>query len=201
MAELAEKVYLSPQTEAQRLWSGALEAFHTAGQDFVQLSEAVDLGVRVVEIVTAQGLQEIRYKFPITIASLLDPPPPEVDLERDFLHPPNTLRFIDAVDLLSETELSCISPQLHHGWEDPISSCQRSRAQARSAFGFSLDRKQREALMLIGAYRNRIFRLPPPVYIVTDEVLTAFPTVVELVERLFQVGEETEPHTLGEPVR
>ena len=39
--------------------------------------------------------------------------------------------------------------------------------------------------MLIGAYRNRIFFLPPPVLIIPDEVLGAFPTLIELVEQLF----------------
>jgi hypothetical protein len=185
MAVLTGGVYLSPGTEAERLWSGAQEAFEQAAQGIVPLSEAIDLGVRVVEITAVQCLREVRHEFPATIASLLDPPPPEVNVERDFLHPPKSLRFIDAVDMLSDMELPCISPQRHHGWEDRVASCRRSRSRAERACGFFVDRRQREELMLLGAYRNRIFLLPPPVRIVTDEVLGAFPTLVELVERLF----------------
>lgn len=189
MSEGAEPVYLSPDTEAERLWRRAQEALQEARQDIVSLSRAIDLGVRVVEIVTAERLQQVRGEFPTTIASLLEPPPPDVDPERDFLHPPKSLRFIDALDMLSEADLTCIDPQLHHGWEDRIVSCRRSRARAKKATGVSVDKNERDALMLIGAYRNRIFVLPPPVRIVPNEVLDAFPALVELVRRLLPSGE------------
>jgi len=48
-----------------------------------------------------------------------------------------------------------------------------------------LGEEKRKNLILIGAYRNRIFRLPPPVWIIPDEVKGAFPTLIELVEDLF----------------
>ena len=185
MSELVEEVVLSPETEAERLWGGAEQAFQKAGESIVDLSQAVDLGVRVVEIMTVRCLQPVMDEFPATITSLLESPPPEVEPERDFLHAPKSLRFIDAVDMLSTAELPCISPQLHHGWEERASSCRRSRGRTRKATGVSLDAKQRDALMLIGAYRNRIFLLPPPVRIIPHEVLGAFPTLVDLVERLF----------------
>lgn len=185
MSKLVENVYLSAEAEAERLWYGAQEAFHEARESIVCLSEAVDLGVRVVEIMTVRRLQPFRDAFPATIASLLESPTPHVDPKRDFLHPAKSLRFIDVLDMLSATDLPCISPDLHHGWEDRVASCRRSRVRTKRATQISVDETQRDALMLIGAYRNRIFLLPPPVQIVTNEVLDAFPILVELVERLF----------------
>lgn len=185
MSVLVEEVLLSPETEAERLWIGAQQAFHNAWDDVVDLSEAIDLGVRVVEILTIRCLEPVRNEFPATIKSLLESLPPEVSAERDFLHPPESLTFIDAVDMLSASDLPCISPRLHHGWEDRVASCRRSRARTRRATGVSLDATQRDGLSLIGAHRNRIFLLPPPVRIVPAEVLGAFPILIEVVEHLF----------------
>jgi len=88
------------------------------------------------------------------------------------------------LDMLSARDVPCISPQLHHGWEDRDASCRRSRARTERVTGFSIDEDQRRDLMLIGAYRNRIFSLPPPVKVVPGEVLEAYPTLIDLVERL-----------------
>jgi hypothetical protein len=134
-------------------------------------------------------LQPLAGEFPATIASLLDSPPPEIDPQRDLLNPPKSLRFVDALDMLSETEMVCVSPQLHHGWEDRVVSCHRSRARARKVTGIGINDAQRDALMIIGAYRNRIFVLPPPVRIVPDEVLGGFPTLSDLVAKLFAAPE------------
>ena len=185
MSELAKEVLLSPDAEAERLWVGAQEAFRKGRESFAELSKAIDLGVRVVEILTCRCLEGVRNEFPATITAMLESPPPDVDPKRDFLQPPKSLRFIDAIDMLSAADMPCVSPELHRGWEDRVRSCRRSRARAGAAIGVSLDEKQRDALMVIGAYRNRIFLLPPPVRIVADEVLGAFPALVDLVERLF----------------
>ncbi len=186
MCASIERVLLSPATEAERLWQGAQEAFGKAGDGIAYLSEAVDLGVRVVEIMVAWRLEPVREEFPTTIASLLEPSPPEVVPSRDFLNAPKSLRFIDVLDLLSNVNLSCISPKLHHGWEDRFASCRRSRVRTEKVTSFSLSEDERDALMLIGAYRNRIFLLPPPVEIITKDVLDAYPTLLALGERLFQ---------------
>ena len=42
MSVLVEEVCLSPETEAERLWVGAQEAFQNAWESIVDLSEAVD---------------------------------------------------------------------------------------------------------------------------------------------------------------
>ena len=78
MSALSAEVYLSPEAEAERLWSGAREAYRKARQSIVDLSEAIDLGVRVVEIMTVRGLQPVRKEFPSTITSLLESPPPPI---------------------------------------------------------------------------------------------------------------------------
>ncbi len=185
MSELPIEVWLTPEAEAERLWKGAQEACRTAPENVVRLSEALDLGIRVVEILTVCCLQPVRDEFPTTIGTMLDSLPPEVDPERDFLHPPKSLQFVDVIDLLSGQDLSCISPQLHHGWEDRRQSCRRSRVRTRTVTGFSVDETQRKSLILIGAYRNRIFQTPPPVKVMPREVLDAYPVLVELVNRLF----------------
>ena len=192
MSQTIERIVLSPEGEAVRLWQGAQDALPRAGESIGFLSETVDLSVRVLEILVGQCLEPVRGEFPATIASLLEPPPPEVDPNRDFVHQPKSLRFVDVLDLLSAMDLTCISPHLHHGWEDPRASCRRSRTRTIKVTGFSVEEKDREDLMLIGAYRNRIFLLPPPVQIVPQEVLDAFPTLVELVERFFALVKGSE---------
>ncbi len=185
MSQLLEEEWLKPKFEAQRLWDGTLEALRKAPKGIIHLCEAIDLGTRVVEILTVQRLESVRDKFPATIASLLKAPPPEVEADRDFLHAPKWLRYIDVLDLLSGKQLSCISPQLHHGWEDKHSACHRVRAYTAEVTGISLGEKSRDDLILIGAYRNRIFRLPPPVRIIPNEVMGAYLTLINVVERLF----------------
>lgn len=188
MTQAVSEVFLKPEAEAERLWRGSREAFEKSSDSIIYLIEAIDLGVRVVEITTAHCLQTLRHEFPATIASLLEAPPPEVDPVRDFLHPPKALSFLDVVDMLSEEMLPCVSLKLHHGWEDRVESCRRSRIRTKAATGISLDRREREALALIGAYRNRIFNLPPPVRVVTGDVVGAFPTLVSLAERLLEAA-------------
>ena len=139
MSEQQKEVLLSPHAEAERLWSGAREAIEKARRDVVRLSESVDLGMRVVEILTIECLRTVRQEFPASVSMLLDSPPPDVDLVRDFIHPPKSLCLIDALDMLSDRDLSCISPQLHHGWVNRTDLCRDLRASTRRATGISLN--------------------------------------------------------------
>lgn len=184
MSEQIDEVTLTAEGEAERLWRRAEEAFIQAPGSIAQLCEAIDLGVRVVEIGVVSRLQPIAPEFPATIAALLESPPAEVDTMRDFVHPPKSLTFLDIVDMLSQEKLPCISQQLHRGWEDRIESCRRSREKTLNAIGFSLSEEERKPLMLIGAYRNRLFALPPPVRIIPKQVISAFPTLSVLAEKL-----------------
>ncbi len=185
MSAQNQEFLLSPHAEAERLWSGAQEAFPQARDGIAQLCETIDLGMRVVEILTIECLRKVRQEFPTSVSILLDPPPPNVDPTRDFMHAPKTLSLLDALDMLSDPGLPCISPALHRGWVDRVQVCRELRTNTKRATNLALDATQRDALMLIGAYRNRIFLLPPPVRIVPSEVLDAFPVLSELVEQLF----------------
>jgi hypothetical protein len=125
--------------------------------------EFLDLGLRTVEIMVIQRLQQVKDQFPATIALQLETPSPEVNTQRDAINVPNTLQFTDILDLLSDEELDCVSPGMHRGWEDRRFSCRRSRVTAQPAIGVSINATKRDQLLLLAAYRNRIFRYPPPV--------------------------------------
>ena len=189
MSENVEEMLLTPEAESQRLWEGAQEAIQNCEHSFAHLSEAIDLGARVVEIMTAQCLQRVRHQFPGSVSILFGPPPLTiVDPWRDFVAPVKSLRFSDAIDMLSAEELPCVSPQLHHGWADHAALCKDCRAITRKATSISLDEQQRQSLALIGAYRNRIFFTAPPVRVVPDEVMRAYPALVEIVNHLFALA-------------
>ena len=60
----------------------------------------------------------------------------------------------------------------------------RSRHLGRTACGTVLTPDVRDKLVLLEAYRNRIFRVPPPVRIVPDEIRSAFPSLEQLYDKL-----------------
>lgn len=177
---------LGPEEEARRLWQGAREAFENAGDNLVSLCESLDLGVRAAEILVTQRLQSVRERFPATIALQLELPVAEVEAHRDVVTVPKALQFTDMLDLLSEPTLECVGPRLHRGWVDRRFSCRRSRESAREAIGVSLAAEERERLLLLAAYRNRLFRYPPPIRIVPGEILAAFPALERLVDALME---------------
>ncbi len=184
MSELPQTVTLGPEEEAERLWQGAREAREQAGDSLAALSESLDLGLRAAEILGVHRLRPIQGEFPATIGLLLDAPNPEVEAYRDAVNVPTTLGFTDLLDLLSEEALECVGPGLHRGWEDRAFSCRRSRKSAQEALGFSVAAGPRERLLLLSAYRNRIFRTPPPIQLVPADIQAAFPDLDELMERL-----------------
>jgi hypothetical protein len=55
---------------------------------------------------------------------------------------------------------------------------------AQGALGVWIGEVERRDLLLLSAYRNRIFRAPPPVRVVPGEILAAFDSLEELVRRL-----------------
>lgn len=189
MAELPDVVELGLADEARRMWDGSRRARAEVTGDLVGLFEALDLGLHAAEVMVIQRLQPVRDRFPATIALQLELPTPEVDPHRDGVTSPHTLQFHDVVDLLSDEELECVSPGMHRGWEDRRFSCRRSRATAREAFGSSLNQSDQEDLLLLSAYRNRLFRYPPPVRVVTGEILAAFGALDRLVDGLTAMGD------------
>lgn len=184
MSELPAVIELGPEEEARRLWGGATEAYAKAGEDLVALCESLDLGLRAAETLVMSKLQPVKSDFPATIQLQLDTPSPDVDLVRDAINIPNSLDFTAVLDLLSSADLECVAPGMHRGWEDRRFSCQRSRETARSALGVSLDGEQREQLLVLAAYRNRIFRSPPPLKIVPAQITGAWDALKGLVEGL-----------------
>ncbi len=184
MSEIPDIIHLGAKEEADRLWQGAKEAQQAAAGDFVALCEALDLGLRAAEVLVTHRLQPVKDQFPATIGVQLDTPSPEVDAHRDAVTVPSSLPFTAILDLLSGEEMECVAPGLHRGWEDRRFSCRRSRVTANEALGITLKEEEREQLLLLAAYRNRIFRSPPPVRVVRDEILGAFPALNRLVEGL-----------------
>lgn len=184
MSALPEVITLGPEEEATRLWQGACAAAEQAETELVSLYEALDLGIRAAEILVIQKLQLVKDRFPATIALQLELPVAEVEAIRDAVTVPKALDFTEILDLLSAEDLECVGPRLHRGWEDRRFSCQRSRRTARKAIGLSLDAADREHLLLLAAYRNRLFRYPPPIRIVPAEIRAAFPVLRRVVEAL-----------------
>ena len=184
MSQLPDVIELGVEEEAARLWRGAREAQEKASISLVAMYEALDLGLRAAEILVIHRLQSVKDHFPATISIQLDTPSPEVEAHRDAVNIPNSLGFTAVLDLLSSEELECVSPGLHRGWEDRRFSCKRSRVTAREVLAVTLNGEDRDRLLLLSAYRNRIFRSPPPVRVVRDEILQAFPVLTRLVEGL-----------------
>ena len=181
MSELPQIIELGPEEEARRLWHGARTAQEEAAGSLVAMCEALDLGLRAVEILVVHRLQEVKDHFPATIGLQLETPAPEVEAYRDAVNIPNSLTFTAVLDLLSAEDLECVSPGLHRGWEDRRFSCKRSRVTAQKALGVALGPEDRDQLLVLSAYRNRIFRSPPPVRVSRDEVLGAFPFLNRLM--------------------
>jgi len=173
VTQLPDVITLGPEDEAKRLWDGAVKANEKAADDLVALCESIDLGLHAAEILVIQRLLPIKDQFPATIGVQLQVPAAEVEAYRD-----------EILDLLSQEDLECVGPRLHRGWEDRRFSCRRARATAQEAVGVTLASEEREQLLLLAAYRNRIFRYPPPLELVPGDILPAFSALTRLVEGL-----------------
>lgn len=184
MTQLPDVFTLGPEDEARRLWEGAVQAEERAATDLVALCESIDLGLHAAEILVIQRLLPVKDQFPATIGVQLQVPVAEVDAYRDAVNVPTSLEFTEILDLLSEEELECVGPRMHRGWEDRRFSCKRARATAQEVVGVTLTSDERDQLLLLAAYRNRIFRYPPPLQIVPGDILPAFKALTRLVEGL-----------------
>ncbi len=184
MSQHPETIDLDSAEEAARLWQGAADAFEQADSSLVSLCQSLDLGLRAAEILVVDRLQPVKEQFPATITLQLQLPNPEVEAYRDAVTVPKSLQITEILDLLSADDLECVAPRMHRGWEDRRFSCARSRKSAREAVGVTLDKQDIDRLLLLAAYRNRLFRYPPPIRIVPADILAAFPALRGLVERL-----------------
>ena len=179
-----DTITLGPAEEARRLWAAAKTALGKSEEDVIALSEALDFGLRAAEIWIAHRLQPVKSEFPATITHQLDVPDPTVNVVRDATSVPNTVSFTELVDLLSGPELACIGPHLHRGWEDPRFSCRRSRETSQEALGVTLSKAERDDLLLLAAYRNRLFRCPPPVEVRPTAIREAFGSLDRMLTTL-----------------
>lgn len=177
---LPETFEIGPADEASRLWNGASAAYVHSGEHLVSLCEALDLGLRAVEILALLRLQPVRSRFPATVGMLLESPDPEVSPRRDAIAPPPSLDFVQVLDMLSADDLDCVARKMHRGWEDRRRACGRARALARETLGVTLDAAARDKLLLLAAYRNRLFRVPPPVVVEAGKIRGAFPELEKL---------------------
>ncbi len=184
MTQLPDVITLGPEDEARRLWEGAIQAKDRAATDLVALCEAIELGLHAAEILIIQQLLPVKDQFPATIGVQLQVPVPEVDAYRDAVSVPTSLDFTEMLDLLSYENLECVGPRMHRGWEDRRFSCQRARATAQGVVGVTLTSDDRDQLLLLAAYRNRIFRYPPPLQLVPGDMLPAFAALTRLVDAL-----------------
>ena len=105
MTELPDTYLLSAEEEAKRLWQGAKTAQESASEDFIALVEALDLGLRTIEVLVTHRLEPVKDQFPATIGIQLETPSPEVEPHRDAITVPNSLSFTAILDLLSREEL------------------------------------------------------------------------------------------------
>ena len=185
---VAENKNPPPVETSQLFWNGALHAFDEGQRDPLQLLVAVEFGVRAAEIEATEILHARSQEFAATIGFRLEQPAPHLYVYRDAVMEPHGVTFTEILDLLSKDELPCVGPRLHRGWEDRRFSCARARKTAQAANGVAIDGLWREKLLRIAAYRNRLFRSTPPVHIIPDELLAAYPALVQLVERIRGLG-------------
>jgi hypothetical protein len=184
MKTLPEILTLDTSQEARRLWRGARDAFQDAPDSLVALCESLDLGIRAAELFAVLRLQEMKQGFPEALRMHLQSQDPRVHWYRDAMDGVPCVQFRVLLDLMSNPELDCIAMELHGGSRPSAFPCERARASARTALGFSLSGEDRDLLLLLLAYRNRIFRCIPPVEIRKEEVLVAFPALAQLVGKM-----------------
>lgn len=183
MSNLPSVIELGAVEEAERLWLGSLEAREAADDDFPALCEALELGLRAVEILATFRLRRVREDFPPSVRGRLEAPHPEVNPLRDATAPQEGLDFVVVLDLLSAGDLACVAPGMHKGWARR-SACLRSRQAAQGALSLILGEEERAPLLVLAAYRNRVFRSPPPLRVVPMQILNALGSLDRLKDAL-----------------
>lgn len=176
---------LDTLTLAQSIMASAARfglARSEAPEDAIQ---ALFLVTRAAHLLALHKLQRARTGFPATIQALLSQPDPAIEVARDaFIEPRDFICFVDLLDLLSEESLPCAAPRLHRGWQDKKQSCRGARKNTAASVGFSLDGKERDALLKGWALQSRFFFMPPPLQLSTDQIKRSLPPLLGLARRL-----------------
>jgi hypothetical protein len=156
-----------------------------ASEDPVDVAQALRLAMRAAQALAFQLFETAREDYPVTIQALMATPEPALDVDLDArIDPAELLGFVELLDMLSDSGLSCIAPRLHRGWLDKKQSCREARHLSTGRAGFALTGGEREDLMLGLAITNRVFMVPPPFEVEAERWRRALPPMLDLVERL-----------------
>ena len=158
--------------------------FDLAGQDCVEIACALGFVMRSVHLLAVSRLTQIATEFPAYVQSLLTAQAPDERLARATFETQDCLSFLELIDMLSVSELDCIAPRLHRGWQDKTQSCRRARQVATNEFGFRLDAEQRRTAIAAQSIYNGIFVMPPPADPDTTHFANIFALLLELIEGL-----------------
>ena len=155
------------------------------GEDALSAAAALSIGIRTVELFAIRRIRAVLPRFPDTIRGLFAPAgTAEPSLRDAFVTDESRLGFLDLLDLLSDTTLSTISPRLYRGWHDKTQARREARRATAEAVGFRLDSGQRDSLLTALAVYNRVFLVPPPLELTSEEAGAALATVLQLLSQL-----------------
>ena len=156
-----------------------------ASEDPIDVAQAIRLCLRAAQALAFQLFEVCRDDYPVTIQALMATPEPALDVDLDArIDPTELLGFVELLDMLSDSGLSCVAPRLHRGWLDKKQSCREARHVSTGRAGFTLTGGEREDLMLGLAITNRVFVAPPPFEVEAERWKRALPPMLDLVQRL-----------------
>ncbi len=159
-------------------------------EDPLAQTTALEFCFRAAFLLAFERLRAVREEYPATQQTLMADPDPAIVGVRDALT--DVSDFIsgrDLIDLLSATELPCIAPRLHRGWQDRTRSCQEARRVSLGAIGFALDAEERERLLDGLGICQRVLRVPPPFDLLGSEGQAVFGPLLGWIARLAPEGE------------
>jgi len=190
---------LDAQQLAEQLLTGVERGGLAASDDPIDVARAIRLCLRAAQALAFQLFEAVRDDYPVTIQALMATPETGLDVDLDArIDPTELLGFVELLDMLSDSGLSCIAPRLHRGWLDKKQSCREARLVSTGRAGFALTGGEREDLMLGLAVTNRVFVVPPPFEGEAERWKRALPPMLNLVERLSRAAGS---QTIGELVQ
>lgn len=153
--------------------------------DPVALKEPIAWGWHAIGLLAYLRLRPARQSFDSWIQDYFHGGSPELNIDRDARwEERERLSFLELLDLLSDEDLPSLKPEFYQGWQDRTTRCVWLRQQVKKVIGRSLSGRQREQLLLLLAVYHRLMRLPAGVVLDADEIMTAFPALLDLIEML-----------------
>ncbi|MBW1807450.1 MAG: hypothetical protein JRJ87_04600 [Deltaproteobacteria bacterium] len=176
------KIDLNDSALAGRLLDSLEHLKLAASDDPVEAALAIALAIRIAQLFCYQRLKRIAGQFPATIQTLLRTP--KILQNSALTDPQEFIEFLDLIDLMSETDLKCIAPRLHRGWQDKVQSCQSARQLTQAELKYTIDADMRKSLLLALEIYNRTYLLPPPITFESQAVKQALASLLVLIEKL-----------------